>query len=178
MKKKLIFMGIALSAMASSVMADTLSVTAGVSHLSVDDTPFTANTAYAGVGYEIDVLDTKFSLMPEFRYAIGLDDETFLTQTPSGVFETKIEVERAYMFSLRGNYQITQNVGLFVQPTYSAIKVEVTTKDAMLSGKSENSEWGAGVGFDYDFDAKSSVELVYEQFGDSDSVSLGYRFKF
>jgi len=82
------------------------------------------------------------------------------------------------MFSLRGNYQITQNVGLFVQPTYSAIKVEVTTKDAMLSGKSENSEWGAGVGFDYDFDAKSSVELVYEQFGDSDSVSLGYRFKF
>lgn len=176
MRKRFTTLALTLALASTSAMADDLSVSAGISHHSSDDTPFTSNLAYVGVGYDVEVTKA-FSLMPEFRYSVGLGDDTFVTQTPNGVFETDIEVDRAYQFSLRGTYQVSSNVGLFLQPTYATTKYEASSLDPMLNTKEENAEWGAGAGFDYDFNNKSSVELLYERFGDSDLVSVGYRYK-
>lgn len=121
---------------------------------------------YASAGYEF--LATDFTIMPELRLGVGVYDDTV-----SGV---NLEVDSYIAVSVRGKLNLTDNIGLFLQPTYT--RLALTASAMGISESADNWELGFGGGVTYNLSDMTSIEAAYEIIDGTDVVSLGYRHHF
>jgi long-subunit fatty acid transport protein len=171
MKKSIFAAAIAFAAISTSTFASDLSVSGGISNVSMDDIDLSLNVVTAGLGSTYDINDS-FSVMPEVRIGTGLGDDEMNWEG----LTADVEIDRFLALSVRANYQVNDKVTLYVQPTYAELKV---TASAMGAEASESGwEFGGGLGLNYAFSKQSSVDVQYERFSDTDVVGVAYRYSF
>lgn len=171
MKKSIFAAAIAFAAISTSTFASDLSVSGGISNVSMDDIDLSLNVVTAGLGSTYDINDS-FSVIPEVRIGTGLGDDEMNWEG----LTADVEIDRFLALSVRANYQVNDKVTLYVQPTYAELKV---TASAMGAEASESGwEFGGGLGLNYAFSKQSSVDVQYERFSDTDVVGVAYRYSF
>lgn len=142
----------------------------GYSNLSdsEDDIDISLGAIVASAGYKY-AINEAFTLVPELRYGIGVSDDE--------VFGVNIELDSFYAFTLRGEFDVSENVYAYVAPSYG--KLEMTASAGGFS-ESDSTDWefGFGGGLGYKFNPTTSVEVSYESFDGADVLSLGAKFAF
>jgi opacity protein-like surface antigen len=152
----------------SSLATAEWTVGSGYINLSEDDgvVDLSLGAIYASAGYEYS--SGQMTFMPELRLGVGVSDDTI-----QGV---NIEVDTFFSASIRGQYNVTDSFGVFLQPSYS--RLEVT---GSLNGQSftdDNWEFGFGGGAAFKLSETASLEAAYESVDGSDVLSVAARFKF
>ncbi|AXT40165.1 porin family protein [Alteromonas sp. BL110] len=125
-----------------------------------------AIVASAGYAYAVN---ENFTLVPELRYGIGVSDDE--------IFGVDIELDSFYALSLKGEFNVSDNVYAYIAPSYG--KLEMTASAGGFS-ESDTSDWefGFGGGLGYKFNPTTSIEASYESFDGADVLSLGAKFAF
>lgn len=162
--------------LAAALVSVTMSASAnwvlGVSYSNLSDSEGDIDISLGGVvasaGYKYAVNQT-FSIVPELRYGIGVSDDE--------VFGVDLELDSFYALSLRGEFDVTENVYAYIAPSYG--KLEVTASAGGFS-ESDTSDWefGIGGGLGYKFNPTTSAEVSYESFDGTDVLSIGAKFAF
>lgn len=121
---------------------------------------------YGGLGYTFDRGD--FTFMPEVRLGFGVGDDS-----ANGV---NIEVDNLVVASVRGQYNVNESFGIFVQPSYG--RIEATASFVGESISDNGWETGIGTGASYKLSKNASIEAMYEQFDSADITSFSFRYTF
>ena len=152
---------------------------AGIKYLNIkndgDGPKVSLNAVEGSIGFHYDLAPT-FSLIPELRYAVGVNNDTV------NLVETDIEfnLERYLAASIRAQYEFKNQFYVFVQPTYANIKTEgkVKNQNSTIEADSEDWNWGGGVGLGYRLSKSVSADFSYEWIDEADVITLGLRFDF
>jgi opacity protein-like surface antigen len=162
-----VLLGVGLIA-ASSFASAAWTTSGGYASISDSDDgiDLKLGAVYVSAGYEF--LSTDFTIMPELRLGVGVTDDTVL-----GV---NVEVDSFIAFSVRGTLNLTNNVGLFLQPTYT--RLDLTANAMGQSESADDSELGFGGGASYKLSDMASIEAAYEVIDGTDVISFGYRYHF
>lgn len=154
--------------------ANNWSVGGGYLNLSSDSQSIdiSLGSLYGSVAYTYQTDHKKLSIVPELKLGTGISDDSVR------LYSTKVDVEleRFVNFSVKVQYDVTDQVFVFVMPSYANAKIE-----ASAGGLSESdSEWdfGVGTGIGYQFNAQTDVALSYEKFDDTDVISAGFSYSF
>lgn len=164
-------------AFSSSALADW-NLSASYNNFS-DDTDgidISMGAVTAGLGYKYEYPNSKFSVMPELRIGTGVKDDDFVLWYGDMGISATVEIKTFTALSVRGQYEISDSVSVFVQPVYANLDVEVS-----LYGESaSDDEWdfGVGAGLIARANEQFSFEVSYERFDDTDVVSAGVRYHF
>jgi predicted porin len=157
-----------------TVSANNWSVGGGYLNFSNDSDGIDVSlgSLYGSVAYIYQTEHKKFSIVPELKLGTGISDDSVR------LYGTKVDVEleRFVNFSVKAQYDVTDQVFVFVMPSYANAKIE-----ASVGGFSESdSEWefGVGTGIGYQFNAQTDVALSYEKFDDTDVISAGFNYSF
>lgn len=166
MKKTLV--AAILMAATSAAQASTWNISAGATSFDIDDS-ISIKSMQVGVGYEVKSANSNWSFLPELRLGTGLGDESLM-----GV---DVEIDRLVSFSARGNYQVNDLVGVYVQPAYTKLTIGY---DGYGMSESEDSDWelGVGAGVTVSVGSNSRLEFGYDRYDDADALTVGYRYKF
>lgn len=122
---------------------------------------------YGSVGYVYE--SGKMTWMPELRFGTGVSDDTVRV---IGV-DVNAEIDSLIVASLRGQYNVTETFGVFLQPSYGRLDVTASAQGISLSD--DTSELGFGGGAAFKLGDSASIEAIYETFDGSDVLSLGFR---
>ncbi len=123
---------------------------------------------YGSAAYKFTTSNSKVSIIPELRLATGISDDT--------VYGVDIEMERFIALSAKAQYQVNNNIHIFIMPTYANLEIKASANGS--SASDDEWEFGFGTGLGYDFNQQSSVIFSYERFDDTDVLSAGFSFKF
>lgn len=121
---------------------------------------------YASVGYKYDSGNVSF--MPELRLGVGVGDDSI-----QGI---DVEIDNLLVASIRGQYNVTESFGVFLQPSYG--RLEVTASFDGASASADEWEFGFGGGASFQISESSSIEAMYEAFDGADVLSVGLRMSF
>lgn len=121
---------------------------------------------YASAGYEYT--SGKMTFMPELRLGVGVGDDT--------LFGVNVEIDTFIAASVRGQYNVTDSFGVFLQPAYG--RLEVSASASGQSASNDTTEFGFGGGASFKISDTASLEALYETFDGTDIISFGARFTF
>jgi hypothetical protein len=121
---------------------------------------------YASAGYSYESGDMTF--MPELRIGVGVGDDN--------VGGVKVEIDTLIIGSIRGQYNVTESFGVFLQPSYG--RLEATASANGFSATEDEWDFGFGGGATFKVSESASVEALYESFDGADVLSFGVRVKF
>ena len=150
---------------ASTFASAQWTVGGGYANYSEDDggLDISLGGVYGSAGYVYE--NGQISFMPEIRIGVGVADDTV-----SGV---NVEIDSFLALSLRGQYEVTKDFSVFLQPTYG--RLEVTANFNGQSVSDDEWEFGFGGGAAFKVSNTTSIEAIYESFDGTDVLSLGVR---
>jgi opacity protein-like surface antigen len=90
--------------------------------------------------------------------------------------DIKVEIERFIALSLRGQYNFSNGAYVYVVPSYANLKSKVNY--AGESDSDDSWEFGVGAGVGYQLNKKISVEASYENYDETDLLSVGFKYAF
>lgn len=125
---------------------------------------------FGSVGYTYESGNLTF--MPELRLGVGVGDDTVSIFGES----VKVEIDTLVIASIRGQYNVAENFGIFLQPSYARLEATASTRG--FSETADDWEFGFGGGATFKVSESASIEAMYEAFDESDVVSVGIRFTF
>jgi len=153
----------------SSALADQ--GTFGFSFLYIDDGDVGLGAFAATAGFVLEVNDT-FSIIPEFRGAVGINDDRF-----EGI---DYELKSLVGANLRFEFDVSDAAYVFLSPSYNRYKVKASAPVAggtfSVSGSDDSFGFGGGVGFYVN--EGFSIEAAYERIDGINVVTLGSRWRF
>lgn len=165
--KTLVAAGLMMAASTASASEGTF----GFGYLHVDDGDIGLGAFTTTIGFVVQIND-GFSIIPEFRAGIGVNDDRF-----EGV---DIELKSLAGANLRFEFDLSDAAYLFLSPSYNRYKVKASAPVAggtfSVSGSDDNFGFGGGVGF-Y-ISEGFSIEAGYERIDGANVVMLGGRFRF
>ncbi len=132
----------------------------------IESTDISVGIAYGSIGYSYDNGD--FTITPELRLGTGIRDDY--------VEGVNVEVDSFVAASVRGQYNVHESFGLFVQPSYA--RLEATARIGSRSASASEWEFGLGGGASLKISEGAYVEALYESFDASDVLSVGVRINF
>jgi len=153
---------------------------------SSDGDDLSLNIVYGSVAYKIENSEGNYFFMPEFRIGTGVDDDS-LDETWSyqdgytGNMrvvsnEIKFEIERFVALSLRGQYDFSSGTYVYAMASYANVKGKVSYHG--VSNSDDSWEFGMGAGVGYNLNKKVSVEALYENYDETDLLSVGFKYIF
>ena len=150
---------------ASSVASAQWTVGGGYANYSDDDDglDLSLGGVYGSAGYVYQ--NSQISFIPEIRIGVGVADDTV-----SGV---NVEIDSFLALSLRGQYEVTKDFSVFLQPSYG--RLELTANFNGQSVSDDEWEFGFGGGAAFKVSDTTSIEAIYESFDGTDVLSLGFR---
>jgi opacity protein-like surface antigen len=150
---------------ASAIASAQWTVGGGYANYSEDDggLDISLGGVYGSAGYVYE--NGQISFMPELRIGVGVADDNV-----SGV---NVEIDSFLLLSLRGQYEVTKDFSVFLQPTYG--RLEVTANFNGQSASDDEWEFGFGGGAAFKVSDTTSIEAIYESFDGTDVLSLGVR---
>jgi opacity protein-like surface antigen len=159
---------VSLLAASSFASAEGWSFSGGYANYMEDDAgvDISLGAIYASAGYTYN--SGKMSFMPELRLGFGVSDDSI-----QGI---DIEIDTLLIASIRGQYNVTENFGVFLQPSYG--RLEATASSNGFSVTEDEWEFGFGGGASFQISESSSIEAVYEAFDEADVLSVGFRTTF
>ncbi|WP_181902239.1 outer membrane beta-barrel protein [Thalassotalea euphylliae] len=163
--------GFALLALAFPLTAAAQwSIGTGYANLSSDDDGLdvSLSAVYGSVSYYHKIENTQWTVTPELRFGIGLNDDE--------VFDVDFEIDRFVALSVKGQYQAADNFYLFVMPSYADVKIEASFRGS--SASDSESELGYGVGAGFNITEQSLLEFSFEQYDDTDLLTASIHMKF
>lgn len=165
-------------AFSSSALADW-NLSASYNNFSddTDGVDISLGTITAGVGYKYEYPNSKFSVMPELRIGTGVsDDEVDFDGSGDIIYRVDVEIKTFTALSLRGQYDISDSVSVFVQPVYANLDVEASG----FGRSASDDEWdfGVGAGLIARANEQYSFEVSHERFDETDVISAGVRYHF
>ena len=144
------------------------------------------NIVYGSVGYKIKNSEKNYFFMPELRIGTGVNDDSYTDThtiqygygTNYSVYSktTTFEVERFIALSFRGQYEFSSGAYVYVIPSYANVKSKVSYYGESMSD--DNWEFGVGAGVGCNLNKKVSVEASYENYDDTDLLSVGFKYAF
>lgn len=168
---KTIFKSVAVaSLLAASAMASAQGWNFGggyANYMEDEGIDINLGVIYGAVGYAYE--SGNMTWMPELRFGTGVSDDTVRF---SGV-DVDVEIDTFIVASLRGQYNVTETFGVFLQPSYG--RLDVTASAQGLSLSDNTSEFGFGGGATFKVGDSASIEAIYETFDGSDVLSVGFR---
>jgi len=146
------------------------SVGGGYTNLSdsADGVDLSLGVLSANVGYSFESASSDWSVMPELRVGTGIQDDI--------VYDAGVEVERLIVLSTRFNYQATDAVSFFIQPSYANLKVKASYMG--MSATDDEWEFGVGGGSNFKLSDQWSLEALYESYDGSNAISFAARYSF
>jgi opacity protein-like surface antigen len=167
---KNIFKGIFAASLltATSLASAGWTVSGGYVNYNEDDEgiDISVDAVYASVGYEYESGNMVF--MPEIRLGTGVGDDN--------VMGVEVEIDSVFAASIRGQYNITEQFAVFLQPSYA--RIEATARFEGQSVTEDDWEFGFGGGAAFKVSKSFSIEAIYENYDNSDVVSIGARYTF
>jgi hypothetical protein len=99
----------------SSVASADWTFSGGYANFSEDDSglDISLGALYASAGYHFE--SDEFVFMPELRLGVGISDDNVL-----GV---NVEIDSFFAASIRGQYNVTESFGVFLQPSYGRLEL-------------------------------------------------------
>jgi hypothetical protein len=145
-------------------------VGAGYANLSTEDDgrELSLGTVYGSLAYEFIKADSQFSFVPELRIGTGISDDT--------VDSIKVEVNSFTALSIRGQYNYSNGVYLYVMPSYAYLDSKASFRGNSVSD--DEWEFGFGGGVGKKINAKTSVEASFESYDETDVFSVGIKYAF
>ncbi len=168
---KTLFKALSCSLLLGASMSANADWTPSIGYASLSDdsgvTDLSVGAAYVGLGYTFE--QDAFTIMPQLRLGYGINDDR--------IMNAKVEMDNFVAASVRGQYNVTESFGLFIQPSYARFRATVSADGVSASVKSDW-EFGIGGGAKYVVDEHTALEAVYETFDESDVISVGLRITF
>tara|TARA_R110001583_G_scaffold17575_2_gene70896 strand:- start:3770 stop:4246 length:477 start_codon:yes stop_codon:yes gene_type:complete len=132
----------------------------GVSYSNLSEHDISVGTATVNAGYQFSSSSTAFTIMPQIRFGTGVKDDS--------INGYEIDIERYLVVAARIDYPAMSDISFFIQPAYANLKF-----DGM-------DEWNFGLGFGatYSFNKGWGMELMYEDFDDTDVLSAGISYRY
>jgi opacity protein-like surface antigen len=142
------------------------------------------NILYGSVAYKIENSNNGFFFMPELRIGTGVGDDsvsdsfTFYNGYNNVHIDNKIkfEVKSLIALSARAQYEYSNGAYVYVMPSYTNLEIRASSHGESFSD--DNWEFGIGAGVGYSLNKKVSVEASYEDYGDSNLLSVGFKYAF
>ena len=145
--------------------------TFGFSYLHIDDGDITLGAFTSTVGYVFPIND-GFSIIPEFRAGIGINDDRF-----EGL---NFELKSLIGANLRFQFNVSDAAYLFLSPSYNRYKIKgsMPIGDATLSASATDDGFGFGGGIGYQVSDGFALEAGYERVDGINVVMVGSRIRF
>ncbi len=162
----------------SGVAAANWNVGAGITNFSESSDGFdiSVNALTLNAGFEYREANSAFSFMPELRFGIGMGDDSVTQSFEGFVITGDVEIDYFTSLSVRGNYYLSDKVAVFIQPSYTSLKVTAKVED--YSESDTSSEFGIGAGINIQASDKLSFEVAYEVVDETDMLSGTVRYHF
>lgn len=149
---------------------------AGIGYLNLSDDSnnidITLGGLYGSVAYKYQTEHKKISILPEFRLGTGFSDDS--ERLYGNKFD--VELERFMSLSVKGQYDVTEQLYVYVMPSYANAKLKVSGRG--YSESDDEWEFGVGTGLGYQLNEKADVVFSYEKYDDTDVLTAGFNFKF
>ena len=151
----------------------------GVSYINLSDESDGLEISLGGIagslGYKIESQD-NFSFMPEVRIGTGISDDSV---SVLGV-DVDVEIDGFIAFSIRGQYELENNIYLFAAPSYTNVEFTYSASQGGRSATATENSWefGIGGGAGYRISDSASAEFSYEQYDGTDVLNFGIKFNF
>lgn len=126
------------------------------------------NILYGSASYKIESSYKDFSFVPELRIGTGVGDDSI-----NGV---KLEIKRFIALSVRGQYDYNNGAYVYIMPSYANLDMKVSGYGESMSD--DNWEFGVGAGVGYNLNKKISVKASYENYDDTNLLSVGFKYAF
>ena len=162
---------IALTLLSLSLTASAdWQVGGGFSNLSDDlgDGDVSLSILYGSVSYKTDSSYDDFSFVPELRIGTGIGDDS--------LYGIKLEVKSFIALSVRGQYEFSNGAYVYAMPSYANLNIKASGYGE--SESEDNWEFGVGAGVGYSLNKKLSVEASYENYDDTNFLSVGFKYAF
>ena len=152
----------------SSIASADWSISGGYANFNEDDDGLDVSLGaiYASAGYHYESGNVMF--MPEIRLGVGVSDDD--------IFGVNVEIDSFFAASIRGQYNVTESFGVFLQPSYA--RLELTASGNGVSFTDDDWEFGFGGGATFKLSDAASIEAFYETYDGTDVISIGARFAF
>ncbi|WJG10497.1 outer membrane beta-barrel protein [Aliiglaciecola sp. LCG003] len=170
-----IFKGLAIaSLLAASSMASANGWNFGGGYANYmedgDGADISLGVIYATAGYTYE--SGSMTFMPSLRLGTGISDDNVSIY---GV-NVNVEIDSLVVASIRGQYNVTEDFGVFLQPSYG--RLEATASAGGFSETADDWEFGFGGGATFKVSETTSIEAIYESFDEADVFSAGIRMTF
>jgi opacity protein-like surface antigen len=126
------------------------------------------NILYGSVSYKTESSYKDFSFVPELRIGTGVGDDS--------IYGVKLEVKSFIALSVRGQYEFSNGAYVYAMPSYANLDIKASGYGE--SGSDDNWEFGVGAGVGYNLNKKVSVEASYENYDDTNLLSVGFKYAF
>jgi len=123
---------------------------------------------YGSVSYKTDSSYDDFSFVPELRIGTGIGDDS--------LYGIKLEVKSFIALSVRGQYEFSNGAYVYAMPSYANLNIKASGYGE--SESEDNWEFGVGAGVGYSLNKKLSVEASYENYDDTNFLSVGFKYAF
>lgn len=145
--------------------------TFGFGYLHLDDGDIGLGAFTTTIGFVVQIND-GFSIIPEFRAGIGVNDDRF-----EGV---DIELKSLAGANLRFEFDLSDDAYLFLSPSYNRYKVKASAPlgGGTFSVSGTDDSFGFGGGFGFFVNEGFSIEAGYERIDGAKVVTPGGRWKF
>ena len=148
-----------------------------VFNLSSDDdgVEIGVNGVSGSIGYEFKNSSPVY-IVPEVRVGTGISGHT---ENILGV-DVDFELDQFYGAALRAQYDVADNISLFVAPTYTNFKLSASGSVLGNNFTVSEDEWDAGVyaGAAFKVSDSAAVEVTYESVDGIDMAGVGMKFSF
>ncbi|WP_371195228.1 outer membrane beta-barrel protein [Glaciecola sp. SC05] len=156
---------ILLTAFSTAAIAQA-SIAGSYANLSADDLSF--GVVNINAAFEFRAQNSQFSLMPELRLGIGVQDDT--------LFGTNVEVDEFQSVALRLNYYASDTIAVFIVPSYARLGIQAS--QGGFSSSASETEFGLGLGVSGKIADEWAVEGSYERYDDTNVLSAAIRYYF
>ena len=133
-----------------------------------DDDFLSLNSIAGSIGYKFGPQGEGLKFIPEFRYGLGMGDDNF-----EGV---DAEIDSFVALSAKGQYDFTGGGYVFAMLGWVDFEVEASGPGG--SGSASDDETGFGIGAGFQFNESVATELSFENYDDTDIISLAVKFHF
>jgi opacity protein-like surface antigen len=149
-----------------------------------DGDDLSLNVLYGSASYKIESSYKDFSFVPELRIGTGVGDDsvtdsfTFYNGYNNVHIDNKIkfEVKSLIALSARAQYEFSNGAYVYVMPSYANLDIKASSHGESFSD--DNWEFGIGTGVGYSLNKKVSIEASYENYDDTNLLSVGFKYAF
>jgi opacity protein-like surface antigen len=121
-----------------------------------------------GAAYEYQFEQSNFSIMPLLEYGFGVGDDN----ASFGGFDFEVEAESFVEAALRLQYDFSDQVYGYLQAGYAELSIETR------GFESDEWELGGGIGAGYKINDEFALEATYQDFDNTDTYTVGVRYRF